>query len=291
MPLTIVSPAAWVMMRCSSDPQRVGDAADVEIDADRLERRQQHLHDEGLVDRERAAAEIAFTGRMIVGIDLREDRVPLGEVIEHGIVRVAGRRAGEDRLEHRGEFAVRGRLVAVGGDVVFDAVEEAPEPALHGDTDRIAARGRDIRVHHRLQHLDHGLDAGDVLRRIGRQVGAAAGTDGVIDVAGRIVEMRRQHLGTEIDAAQRGGEMELRRGQHFDAVGGIVGRIHLVEGLEVDREVAQVEFAAVAGLPFKLQRAIEIARPDIEGAVLVGDLHRVVDGDAVGEAHADSVDR
>ena len=93
VPSTVVAPAAWVMMRLFVDRQRVGNAADVEIDADRLEGRQHHLHDEGLVDGERAAADVAFTQRTVVGIDLIEDRVPFGEIVEDGVVRVARRRA------------------------------------------------------------------------------------------------------------------------------------------------------------------------------------------------------
>ena len=49
---------------------------------------------------------------------------------------------------------------------------------------REAARGDDVLLHHRLQQLDHRRDAGDILRRIGREVGAAAGPDRVGDVAG-----------------------------------------------------------------------------------------------------------
>ncbi len=274
-----------------ADAERVRDAADVEVDADGLEGRQHHLHDEGLVDRERGAAEIALAGRVVIRIDLRQDAVPLRQVVEHGIVRVAGRRAGEDRLEHRGELAVGRRLVAVGGEIVGEAAEEVLEAALHRDADRITARSRDVLGHDRLQHVDHGRDAGDVMRRIGRQVGAAAGADGIGDVPGRIVELRRQHLGAEIDTAERGREMELRRRQHLDAIGGIVGRVHLVERVEVDRVIAQVEFAGIAGLPFQLQGAVEIARPDVESAVLVGHFDGVVDRDAVGEANADLVDR
>src|SRR5690242_6242178 len=97
-----------------------------------------------------------------------------------------------------------------------------------------------------------------------RQAGAAAGRDAVGEMPRRAVGRRREHFGPEIETAERGREMELRRRQQLDAIGGIVRRSDFVEMVEIDLVVAQVEFSIVARLPFELERAIEVARPDIE---------------------------
>lgn len=103
----------------------MGYALDVEVDADILERRQQHLEDEGLVDGKRAAKHIAVARGMVIRVDLRENFVPVSQIVEDRIVGVRCRRAGEDGFEERCEFAIGRRAIAVGRDVIGDALREA----------------------------------------------------------------------------------------------------------------------------------------------------------------------
>ncbi len=84
--------------------------------------------------------------------------------------------------------------------------------------------------------------------------------------------------------------MELAGREKLDPIGAVVGRPDLVQRVEIERVVAQVELAGVPGLELQLERAVEVARPDVKGAVLVGDLDRVVDGDAIGDPNRDDVD-
>jgi hypothetical protein len=221
-----------------ADAERVGDAADIEVEADGLEGRQQHLQHEKLVDRERTADKVALARGAVVRIDLRQHAVPVGQVVEDRVVAVARRGATEDRLEQRRELPVRRRVVAVGGGVVGDTSEHLLEAALHGQAHGVAARGRDVLLHHRLQQRDHRVDARHVRARIRRQVGPARRSDRVGKLPDRRVEPRRQHLGPEVDPGERGREVELRRRQHLDARGGFVRRVDLVQAVEVDRVVA-----------------------------------------------------
>ena len=271
-------------------------AANIEVDRIILERRQQHLEDERLVDRDRAAEQVAAARRMIIGIYLPQDFIPVGQVIEHRIVGVGRRGGAEDRLEQRCQFAVRGGFVGIAGGVVRDPLGKPAQPALQRQSHRKPARGDDVLLHHRLEQLDHRRDARHILGGIAGEVGAArppvrSRPDRICNMPGRLVEQRRKHLRLEIDPAQRGGEVELRRGKHLDAIGRIVGRVDLVEMRKVDRVIAQRELAAVAGLPFELDRPIEIARPDIERAVAIGDLNGVIDHPPIGKPHPDPVDR
>ncbi len=100
------------------DAEGVRDGEDVEIHGHGFVGRQQHLEDEGLVDAELGVEYVVRVARAVVGIDLREDDVPAGEVVVDRVVGIARRRALEDRLEHRREFMVAGRAVLVGHDVV-----------------------------------------------------------------------------------------------------------------------------------------------------------------------------
>ena len=94
-----------------------------------------------------------------------------------------------------------------------------------------------------------------------------------------------------IETGKAGGELELSRGEQFNPVGRIVARANFVEFGDVDFVAPQVELAVITGLSLKFERPIEIARPDMETTVAVADQNRVVDGNAVGKAHADSVHR
>ncbi|MCY1377504.1 hypothetical protein D9M68_840640 [compost metagenome] len=48
------------------------------------------------------------------------------------------------------------------------------------------------------------------------------------------VDGRDHHLRLEVDAIGGGGEMELAGGQDFDAVGAVLGGVHLVELVEIN---------------------------------------------------------
>ena len=141
--------------------------------------------------------------------------------------------------------------------------------------------------HHRFEQIDHHRNARDIAGRIGRKVGTTRRADRIIDMASVVIQRRAEHFRAKIDAPQRCGKMELRRRQQLNAESGVVGRIELVQRLEINCVIAQVEFAIIAGLPFQFDCAVEISGPDVERAVPVHDLHRVVDHLAVGEAHAD----
>ena len=268
--------------------QRVGDRHDVEVDGDVLERRQDVLEDEGLVDIDARIEEIARVGGLVLGQELREHVVPVDEVIVDRIAFVGSGRAFEDRLEHRHQLAVGQRAEEVVLQRVFDAFEELRQPALRGDADTEPHRADDILRHRRGDELDHRLHDGIVLGF--RQRVAAALRHLVIDQPGSGIERGGEHFLLEIEARQAGGELELAGRQQFDPVGAALARIHLVQRGEVHLVIAQVELAAVAGLELQLQRAVQIARPDVEFAVLVGDAHRVIGDDPVGEAHADMFD-
>ena len=176
------------------DRQRMRHPTQIQVDPNILERRNHHLHDERLIDRH------AVFGR-VVGIDLPEDLVPVGQVVEHRVIVVRGGRSGEDRFEQRRQLAVGGGFVAVARDVVFEACCIVGQPALHGQAHREPPTGGDVLRHNRLEHLDHHADAGYVARGIGREVGAAARSDGVVDLAALVVERRAQHFGPEFHPA------------------------------------------------------------------------------------------
>ncbi|WP_253204226.1 hypothetical protein [Sphingobium xenophagum] len=182
---------------------------------------------------------------------------------------------------------------------------------MQGEAHRQTTRRDDILLHHRLEHGDHRFDVALIAGRrcgrpigIGYQDGVAVGVHlidvtprafdavhAVAELTGHIIVSGGQHFGAEIDAAEAGREMELLRCQQLHAIDAVVGRTDFIEGLEIDLVVTQVEFERVARLGLKLKRPIEIARPDIEAAVIVGDLDRIVDGDAVDEIDADLLDR
>ncbi|CAK0776777.1 hypothetical protein WCLP8_5450003 [uncultured Gammaproteobacteria bacterium] len=124
-----------------------------------------------------------------------------------------------------------------------------------------------------------------------RRIGAPAGCDRIAEMAGQVVGGRGQHLGMEIDPAQAGREMELGRSQDLDPIGGIIARSGLVQMIQINLVIAQVKLAVIAGLGLEFQRAVQVARPDREAAVAIGDQNRVIDRDAVGEAHPDPIDR
>ena len=288
------------------DRQCMRHALQIEPDRYRLIGRDQHLHDIGLVDRHRPAQQVARAAWAVIGVDLPQQLVPPGQVIEHRIVDVGDRHAlrqrrrmTENLLEQRRQLTVaqraanidRNRLVAVAGRIIGKALGKAGQPALQREAHRKAPRGGDVLLHHRLQQLDHRIDARDIARRIGRKVGPGARSHRIGQMPGGLVQDRTQHFRAEVDPAQRSGKVELRRGQQLDPEGAVVARIYFIKFGERDRVIAQRELAGIPGLPLQLQRPVKVARPDEESAVGIGDLHRVIHHLTIGEAHPDRIDR
>ena len=196
-------------------------ALQVERHRHRLIGRDQHLHDIGLVDRHRPAEQVARARGLVIGIDLPQQLVPPGQVIVNRIVGVAGRRVAKDFLEQRRQLAVaagtcdidNNRLVAVTHRVISKTLGKVRQPALQRQPHGKAPRSDNVLLHHWLQQLDHRIDARDIARRIGRQIGAAARPDGIGQMPGGIIERRAEHRRLKIDPAQAGRKVELRRGQ------------------------------------------------------------------------------
>ena len=284
-------------VRCMIDQQRLverqrvhgGANVDVRLAARAFEERfpsgQHHLEDEALLDRDAAPAHVARPADRVIGVDLPQDAVPLGQVVVARIV--APRQRLEHGLEHGRELAVGRRSVDIAVDVVLNSAREVRQSALqrhaHGErpADRLVVR------QHRREQLDHCPDAGRIAAL--RQAGRAERVDRVIDRAVRLVDRGRQDLRPEIDAHQRGREVQLPRRHDLDPELAVVGRVHLVQRVEVDLVVSQHELARRAVLRLQLERPVEIARPDVESPVAVRDLDRVVHHDPVDLVDADLV--
>ena len=80
--------------------------------------------------------------------------------------------------------------------------------------------------------------------------------------------------------------MELGRRQQFNTNCAVVSRSDLIKRFEINLKVAQDKVAWCAKLFLQFKRAIKIAGPDIESAVLIGDLNRVIDDNTVNDVHA-----
>ena len=241
--------------------------------------------DEGLIDGDCCAPHVACARRRVIGIDLPEDLTPLGQIIEDHITGVGGRSAGKDRLKHRRDLPICRWHVFVETNVVYEALGIIFEPALERKPHRQPSADNDVFGHHAADEIDHRLCGRDVARL--RETGASAFVDCVGDVPRRGIDAGGQHLRAESNPAKRRCEMELCRGQQFDAVMAIVGRTDLVEVCKIDFVIAQVELARVARFPLKLQCTIKIACPNVEATVSVAHPNRVIDHLSVDEANAD----
>ena len=210
----------------------MGGGVDIERNTNILKGRQHHLEDEGLINGYCGTPEIAISLHLIFGIDLPEDLVPVAQVIEGRVIQVVRRRSREDRLEQRRQLAVGRRVIAILFDVVGNTLGVLLKPSHQRQAHGSAATDGDVFRHHRAHKLDHGLDIGFV--GLARQPGLMPRPHRIAEKTGGFVCGRRQHLRVEIDAREAGGEMELRRRQQFDPVGGIIGRADFVEMGEVD---------------------------------------------------------
>ena len=167
-----------------------------------------------------------------------------------------------------------------GRRVIGDALGELAEPALQRDRHRVRSADRQIFAKERIEQPDRLLDPGDVSR--GAQTVLALRIDRVGYHACGAVNRAAEHLRLERDAVELEREIQLRRRHQFDAVGAVVGRIYLLLQIgEIELVVTQIEPARVPILRLKLQRPVQIARPDVEGPVFVGQLYCVVYNDAV----------
>ena len=249
--------------------------------------RQEVLEHEPLIHARREPVEVALPGDLVVRIDLSEDMAPAGHVVVARLV--SRRRGGEDRLVDRREAPVGGRAPEVALDVVLDPLCEGRQPAMerhaHGDS----LGEDDVLAHCQFDHLDGRLDRA-YIAAIVREARATGVVDGMIDHARHGIDPRFEHAGIEVEGNERGREMQLARLQDLHPVGAVRGRVRLVECVEVDLVVPQHELARLAELLLKLERAVEIARPDVEGSVPVGDLDRVVHHLAVDLVDADPLD-
>lgn len=144
----------------------MGHTANVQINAGVLKCRQQHLHNEGLIDGDCPAQQVPFSARAIIRIDLPENFIPGGQIIENRIVLVTRRSIGKYRFEQRCKLALCRRDVRICCSIIFEAVSVSGQATLQGKANREPATGCDILDHYRFQQLNHDLDAGHIAVRI-----------------------------------------------------------------------------------------------------------------------------
>ena len=228
---------------------RIHHGAQIEVDADILERRDEVLQDEFLIEVNRRAKDVAGAVDLIVRIDLNEDFGPLHKIVVGRIE--PSRRVGEDRLVNRRKLAILIGVVDVQRVVVGDPLEVVGKPALHRHLHREGAADDHVLVHDRVKQFDHRLDAGDVFAVL--QTRSPGLVHRIVDDAGGLVDIGGQHRRLEIDADQRGGEMELAGGQQLHPIGGIVSRSDLIQRFEIDLVIAEVEVARRAELVLQLK--------------------------------------
>ena len=268
-------------------PQHIGQREHIKIEGHILIGRQRHLQDEGLIDPILCIEEEFRVGRLVVGIDLLKDTRPFREIVKDRVVFVAGGRPGKNGLEHRHHFAVGGRPVGIRDQIIGDALREIRQPVLKRQTHGKPRGDQKELLRHHIDHFDHRADDRLVFG-VGQAV-APALDHLVIDEARDTVQCGRQHFFAEFHPAKADRVMELSGGQHLHAVSAVKTGADFAERFKIDGKVAQVEFAGIAGLELQFQRTVEIARPDKEGAVLIGNLDRVIHADAIGEADADGL--
>ena len=68
--------------------QRVGNAANIKRDANILERRDDHLQDECLINPHGRPEQIAAARGLIIGVNLPEDFIPISQIVKYRVVRV-----------------------------------------------------------------------------------------------------------------------------------------------------------------------------------------------------------